>query len=121
MTGLFLAITMLRPLIHIDLGGIWADARLYSKDAERLTLAAQELAREDRTAIIKSKSEAYILDKAASLGAEVTVTVTLSCEEPLVPCAVRISGIISPYAKTQLSQIIQNDLAIPKEAQEWTG
>ena len=61
------------------------------------------------------------MDKAESLGAELTVEVTLSDDELMVPCAVKLSGAISPYAKKVLSDTIAKDLGIQVEEQIWTA
>jgi hypothetical protein len=47
--------------------------------------------------------------------------VTLSDELPPVPVEVRLSGDISPYIKTRLQSILEDDLGISKENQIWTG
>ena len=72
-------------------------------------------------AIIKEETEAYILDKAASLG--VTLSVEVMVEDGNVPrlSGVQLSGQVSPYARQQLSTWISNDLGISKENQKWIG
>ena len=71
--------------------------------------------------IIKVQTEAYILDKAAEMGASITVVVSVSSDEPPVPVGVEISGAVSPYLKLRLEEMIQEDLNISKENQVWTG
>jgi stage III sporulation protein AF len=73
------------------------------------------------TNIIKQQTEAYILDKAAAMGAAISVAVTVSGDEPPVPVGVEISGSVSPYLKLRLEEMIQEDLNIAKENQVWTG
>ncbi len=121
LTGLFLSLTIIRPLVHVDIAGILPSSAQFSADAQRIVSDAEEFAQDQQADIIKTKSEAYILDKAISLGADLKVQITLSDEDPPVPCAIQIIGKVSPYAKTQLGQIIERDLAIPKGAQEWIG
>jgi hypothetical protein len=69
---------------------------------------------------IKEKTEAYILDKANSLDARVSVTVSLTEDTVPVPCGVILRGSISPYARMRLKEIITQDLGIPEEGQTWT-
>jgi hypothetical protein len=57
------------------------------------------------------------LDKAESLGAELTVEVMLDDSQIPIPTKVRIRGNISPYNREKLSSIIERDLGIPTEAQ----
>ena len=61
------------------------------------------------------------MDKAKSFGAELTVEVRVDGSELPVPCAVRVSGSISPYGKKQLGSIIADELGIALEDQTWTG
>ena len=71
--------------------------------------------------VIKQKTEAYIVDKAAELGADITAKVTLTNDTPPIPDAVEILGSISPYRKLKLEELIQEELNISKENQKWTG
>ena len=56
--------------------------------------------------IIKSRCETYILDKAAGLGAEITVCVTLTDAAYPVPKKVTVTGQVAPYAKARLQKIL---------------
>jgi cell division protease FtsH len=69
--------------------------------------------------IIKTKTQAYVLDKADSLGLDLEVEITVDNSELPVPVSVVLTGAAAPYAKARLSNIIANDLAVPKEAQIW--
>ena len=73
------------------------------------------------TELIKEKSQAYILDKAAELDASITADVTISEEELPKPLSVVISGQVSPYNRKRLESILETDLGIAKENQVWTG
>jgi hypothetical protein len=68
---------------------------------------------------IIQQTQAYILDKARSLDAELTVEVFLGDGTIPVPIGVRLEGNISPYARKLLSQMLQDDLGIPAEEQIW--
>ena len=69
--------------------------------------------------IIKSRVQAYILDKADSFGTSLEVEVIL--DQDHIPVSVELQGNISPYARAQLTEIIEEDLGIPKEHQLWIG
>ena len=69
---------------------------------------------------IKSRTQAYILDKAMALELQLQVEVVLSEDEIPVPEEVRLAGKASPYAKARLQQIIKEDLGIDKEHLIWT-
>ena len=81
----------------------------------------EESGQKEYSDIIKRRTAAYILDKAKNLGADLMVEVTLNDEIPPVPCAVRLRGIITPYAKKVLSETIFRDLGIKTEEQTWIG
>lgn len=120
LTGIFLALTVVSPLAKIKLGGL-ADV-IADHQAAGLSAAAQgeEMTRQALSQSIKSSTEAYILDKAAALGVELTVEVELNDEDVPSPCGVRLTGQMSPYAKRKLSGILTEDLGIEKEQQTWT-
>lgn len=121
LSGLFLALTVIRPWIQLeinDLSDFLDSISVSSSDAVQAGKTSAEDALRER---IKAKTEAYILDKATAWDAELTVEITLSEADPPVPCAVCLSGRVSPYAKVQLSKMLEEDLGIAKEDQTWTG
>lgn len=119
--GLMLAIVVLRPIgsLHPEAFGFG----LFPSSWEGESMAAQgeKIARQSMTDIIKSRTEAYILDKAAALEVSLAAKVTLSEDDIPVPVGVTLSGNLSPYARSQLTDVIAKDLGIPKENQLWTG
>lgn len=119
LTGLLLSVTVIAPLAHINFTDIpdYIDDFSYASDAA--IDAGSTFAAEKTSAIIKAKTEAYILDKAQVLGAQVAVEVNLSTEAPYRPCSVMISGKVSPYTKQRLIAFIDQDLGIPEENQIW--
>lgn len=121
LTGIFMAITVISPLAKIQLSNadaLWDDL---SVDAAAAVAAGEEAANNELRAGIKSQTEAYILDKAASVNVEVTVTVELSGEDPPVPERITIRGNVSPYARGQLENAITEDLGVAKENLIWIG
>ena len=120
MCGLFLCFTLVSPLVTIkiqNLDWFWEDS---ISQGEEYAQAGNLQAREELCSIIISRSEAYILDKANSYGANLTVEVTLDSAELPTPKSVTISGNISPYGKRQLQNAITQELGIPLEEQTWT-
>lgn len=119
--GIFLTLTVIRPLAKVripDLGAYLDDLKWDAVTAGSTGASYREDA---LRAGIKANTEAYILDKAESMAAQIHVEVTLNADDLPLPCAVRITGSVSPYVKRQLQGIIENDLGIPKEVQEWIG
>lgn len=117
--GLFLAFTVLSPVVRwssgsVNIGGILNSDGAYAVEQGK-TMTQQALSE-----IIKSRCEAYILDKAAGMDLSLTVEVGLSADEMPVPKTVRISGNISPYKKSKLKSVLVKDLGIEEENQIWT-
>lgn len=119
LTGIFMSITLISPIINIKLSDYTDYIAEFRADADDAIAYGQNSALVQRNAIIKSQTEAYILDKAALLDAALDVEVTLNQDDPPIPCGVKITGAISPYSKVKLSQYIANDLGIAKEDQVW--
>ena len=117
--GIFLALTVIRPLKELNLKdfsllptGLLEEARLTSGEGEEYTRQAKE-------DLIIPQCEAYILDKAQTLEANVRVEILISQEGEPVPTGSIITGNLSPYARNQLSKTLEEDLGIPQEDQKW--
>lgn len=115
--GVFMALTVLSPMLHLELPdpGQW----LHTYTAEGRTAAAEGevLAKDAAHAIITGQVEAYILDKAAQCGADIAVDVEL--DEGGIPVRVMLRGSVTQQQQKALSQIIETDLGVGKEAQQW--
>lgn len=120
-TGIFLAFTVIKPLTRIELGDLPVLSFDYLTEAQIASADGEKIAADAMADIIKQQAEAYILDKAQSLNLQLTVTVTVSDGALPAPVGVRLSGTVSPYAKSCLARIIEEDLGIAKENQIWTG
>jgi hypothetical protein len=110
---------LVSPLRDIDFA-IYTD--YFSGFMEEAQTAVQEgenFAFEELSKRIKEETEAYILDKAVSLGAAVSVEVSLTGSTPPTPNKITIKGAVSPYVKKVLSGYIKEQLGIPEEAQIW--
>ncbi len=116
--GVFMLLALASPLIHIRLKptDLISDISL---QANQITASAADISRDSIGRIIIERTQAYILDKASSLGADLTVDVTLSDDEIPVPISVTIKGNISPYSKKMLAEAITKELGIATEAQIW--
>lgn len=120
LAGLFMALTVIAPIAKLELNDITEYVQSFQVSADAavqngITYSGTELA-----AIIKTRTQAYILDKAQSLGAQIVAEVYLNDDAPPVPCAVTLKGHVSPYAKQRLTQYIADDLGISEENQKWT-
>lgn len=119
--SLFLCIVAVRPVADLDLSYLTDFADAYTQSAQAASDAGTALAEDALCQIIKTETEAYILDKAGIYGLQLDVQVTLTDDAVPVPESVQLDGAASPYAKTCLQQLISDDLGIPKEQQVWTG
>ncbi len=118
--GIFLALVAVGPLAKLQLGAIGDLTGSFELQASQAVSDGQAETKKALREIIKSRTEAYILDKASLYGSELSVSVELSDDSIPVPVSVRLSGAVSPYAKNQLQTILEKDLGIAKEHQLWT-
>lgn len=121
LSGLFLALTVVRPVVNFSIHDLRDYIATINTDAQAVVSQGEIIASEELAASIKAQVEAYILDKAASLGVDLEVEVILSDSAPPLPAKAILTGAVSPYAKTHLIAFLEKELGIPKEAQQWTG
>lgn len=117
--GIFMTIVLIQPMIggkelilDSELQGLGKQAEAISEEG---TAEAENLRKE----FIKQRVEAYISNRAETIGAEIQASVSLG--EDCVPVSVRITGKISPLNRSRLAQVIVSELGIPREQQEWIG
>lgn len=118
LAGLFMTVTILSPMIHLPKSGFEPYLDEISYDAEYASQEGKRTADNEIEKIIIERTQAYILDKAVTLGADLEVEVLA---KDLIPYSVSISGPVSPFAKSQLSHYISENLGIPLEEQNWIG
>ena len=114
--GILITVTALKPLGQLRLPDLDALTGEYRQQAEAAVAMGQEMARLEAQEGIRNDLEAYILDKAASVGANIQVELRL---DGYVPAAVTIHGTVLPAAKLRLQRMFETDLGIAKENQEW--
>lgn len=119
MGGLFLIFTVLAPIAELDFDAITDGPWEYSVKGNSFAEQGRQLSEERMYEIIKTRCEAYILDKAMSYQTPMHVEITLSQDETPVPVAVYLKGSITPYAKNAIQNWLQHDMGIPKENQIW--
>ena len=116
--GLFMMITVLSPVLDFEIPDLNSVFQPVYSEAVKISTDAMEASREDMAVIIKEETRAYILEKANLNNMDIDVEVKLD-EQGLVPCGVTITGQVSPYDKTVLTNYIYRTLNIPEEAQKW--
>lgn len=118
--GLFLTVLALSPVKMWDFSGLHQQLGVFSHTAQDIAADGKNQAVQAETSIITAQCEAYILDEAAELGVSVGVTVSLD-PQTRYPCAVTVTGDVTPYEKQILSGYITQTLGIEKEAQDWNS
>ena len=115
--GIVLTVAVLKPIIQDDF--ISLEDHFDDLQVERMYAVAtgSDYAKLLEAEIIKEKTQAYILDEAAKLGADITAEVELDTDN--IPVSVCIYGQMAPYTKKQLESVIESQLAIQKENLLW--
>ena len=117
--GLFIAFILFAPLIDIDLNVIdFALADSFQMGAQDAVEEGEETAQAAVLSIIKEQTQAYILDKADSLGMNISVEVEID-QDTNIPNGAIIHGTVSPYEKTMFCQYMEASLGIPEANQQW--
>lgn len=114
--GLFLAASVIKPAVDMRIEDVYSFTEHLKVNSDLAVTHGKIIAADEMKKIIKEKTEAYILDKAKVLGAEISVDVTL---EDYIPAGVTIVGNVSPFVKSSLSERITQELNIPSEEQIW--
>ena len=117
--GIFLTLVVINPLVKLDFSAVLNYLEYVNIEGMEAASAGENMAREAEGDIIKSRVQAYILDKADSCGVQLDVEVIL--DQDNIPVSVELSGRISPNAKAQISEMITENLGITKEHQLWIG
>lgn len=118
LSGLFLALVILGRFGALDKDDLVPEFSRAAADAEAVVAEGEAQAERMKFSLITRSCEAYILDKAAELGASVTVSVTLSPESGL-PDSAAITGQLTPLQRQRLAGEITQALGIEKEALVW--
>ena len=120
--GVFLTLMVMKPLTILDPERIFSRfSGQWEAQGEAAAAFGEEVARDAMALYIKREAEAYILDKAGSLGIDVQADVTVSSEDIPLPERVTICGNIPDPTRLDLERIIQENLGIAKEDQHWIG
>lgn len=117
--SLFLTITMLSPILKLQINTFSSWIEDYEVAANSLIADGSQAATEEKITRIIESTEAYVLGKATEHGADVRVKVGITNPETLVPDQITVEGTVSPYVKQLLQNVISKELGIPKEKQVW--
>lgn len=118
-SGLFLTIVFIAPLVDFRFDKYVSFFESFSLEAEASAGIGSDYYEESFVALIKEKTEAYILDKAAQMGFSVQAEVTIGDGDPPLPTAVILEGNLPPLRRKMLTEQLSTDLNIAKENLVW--
>lgn len=121
--GLLMAAAMLRPLAGFSYETMAAALADLQWEAGGYSAGLAEENERLKKIIIEEQTAAYIQDKAAELDALCTAQVTCAVTEDgsLYPASVVVTGDLTQAQKDALAKVIEGDLAIPIQRQEYEG
>lgn len=120
--GLLLTLAALGPAAKLDVERLVENFSELRTQAGERTAAAENGSVELMAALIKERTEAYIWDKAASLGispSRIEAEVDAGGDYPR-PRAVRIIASCTAEQRRRLTEWIERELAVPSSEQEWS-
>ena len=121
MAGIVMTVTVLSPVVQLNLKDLPALSDDIISQAKAAATIGTEMTREEINAVISERTEAYILDKAAGFGASLEVEICMAKDGSYRPETIILYGSVAPYAKSRLQSIIEEDIQIAKENQQWIG
>ena len=117
--GIFVLFTLIQPFSGIKIKDPASWLEELSMDGKDAAAEGEKWTNNALQQSIKNQIEAYILDKAATIGASLEVEVVMSKDSLPVPVSVVLNGDISPYDKVQMAGILERELGITGENQIW--
>lgn len=115
LAGIFLALSLFRPLVGMDLPEFSLEA--YREQAQSAAARGAEQAEEAKKEIITHSLEAYILSKAEELELQVETEVHL--HQDGTPAGVTITGTAPPSERKSLIDSLSRELGLGREAFQW--
>ena len=117
--GLVLLFTILQPVVNVKIKNPVLLLEGIKVEAGNVVASGEEQTNTALYECIKKQAEAYILDKAVSLGVALEVEVIMSEGTLPTPIGAKLHGDISPYAKTRIITMIEAELGISGDMVEW--
>ena len=118
--GLLLAVVALSPVMRLDYDSIAKQIAEIRLDTEAARTGVEIRNRELQARIISEQAAAYILDKADSMDVKLEVEVeTRDAGSGPYPWSITLTGACGGEKQARLTQLIEEDLAIPAARQVW--
>ena len=113
--GIFLTLVAFSLPVDFELPNLKPDA--FFSEARSVAAEGEGLARDAREEIIIGACEAYVWNKAESMGLEVAVQIDL--DEDLHPCGAVLTGEGSPLERQTLCDILTKELGLKEGEVVW--
>ena len=119
--GLLMLSAVLRPLVEVEALSPGDLLENYQAQAAVQTQALEEERNTALKSIIEQEFAAYIVDKAAQMGAACTAQVTCRLGEDgvFLPQSAAVQGSFTPQQQEELARILEEELAIPRARQSF--
>ncbi|MCI8525815.1 MAG: hypothetical protein HFF17_07815 [Oscillospiraceae bacterium] len=119
--GLAVILAAIGPVARLDFDAMAQSLARVRVSAEAAAGEIEADSTELIADIIKEKTEAYIWDKADTLGMELAhVTAEVRCDGTYpYPYRVTIAGTFTPEQRSRMTRALEQELAVPEERQEW--
>ncbi len=117
--ALILIVTVVSPVLKLDLEMMTADWEQIRTDASGIQQSALEESEQLFSQLIKEQCETYISDRADRLGLELDVQIIMGYDDHPYPIGAKLQGRIGAEDKQYMSDMIEQDLGIPTQQQEW--
>lgn len=116
-SGLVLLLVLVTPVLKIDFKKLELDWETYQEAMERQQEHLAEAGESKLAELIETRTAAYISDKAASLGLDISVRVDTETGKDGIPVPTRVE--LTGEPSDLLSDWLETEMGIPKERQVW--
>ena len=118
--ALLMILAVVAPIAKIDVNRIAKSVTMFDMRTEEIRTGIEIQNRSVLSEVISERIETYILDKAEEIGVSISAEITLDEEGGYpYPVYVLIKGAVSEEDKVYLEYLIERDVGIPPERQEW--
>lgn len=119
--GLLLTLAILRPVLSLDYEVLAGSLANYRYEVQEYSASLEIENERLKKIIIEDRTGAYIRDKAVELGINCTAEVRCHINEnkQLYPASVTVYAELTPEQKEELTRIIESEIAIPPEMQQY--
>ena len=119
--SLIVVLAVVSPIVKLDSEDISRTIAKFQMEKEELRTGIEIKNREIISELIKENTQSYILDKAEAMGIELSVDVTVRGEGDYpFPVSVVLKGEVTQAERAFLERMIERDIGISKERQEWS-